>query len=91
VYEVDAQFGAVRDDVHARRYFGPPALPIVGADAVGADAVGRIGYNITQDVSPDGIVAELSGSASKAAAGDLADNYSKGSPPPGYGSARSPP
>ncbi|MBR7828873.1 hypothetical protein KDK95_21365 [Actinospica sp. MGRD01-02] len=24
VYEVDARFGAVHEDVHARRYFGPP-------------------------------------------------------------------
>jgi len=49
------------------------ALPILGADAVR-----RIGYHITRGVSPDGIVADFSGSASKAAAEDLADILEEG-------------
>jgi integrase len=50
VYEVDAQLGAVHEDVHARRYFGPPKdgrsrvvdLPVFLADLLSerAEAVG---------------------------------------------------
>jgi len=44
VYEIDAQFGAVHEDVHARRYFGPPKdgrgrvidLPVFLADLLQA-------------------------------------------------------
>lgn len=50
VHEVDAQFGAVHEDVHARRFFGPPKdgrgrvidLPMFLADLLAEriDAVG---------------------------------------------------
>ena len=50
VYEVDARFGAVHEDVHARRYFGPPKdghgrtidLPVFLADLL-AERVEAVG------------------------------------------------
>lgn len=55
VYEVDAQFGAVHEDVHSRQFFGPPKdgrgrvidLPAFPADllaetAEAAEVVGEV-------------------------------------------------
>lgn len=49
------------------------ALPVLGAAAIG-----QIGYDIAQGVSPDGIVADYTGPKAKAAAGELTEIIEEG-------------